>query len=393
MQQQPPTNFVSSSLRLRPMQLRTAKIEEKKPLKKRKNVFKTIAAGNPKPRIPECKRLKVVQLWQNGSRRKDIADVVGISPYSVDNIVSRYKDHNTVQFKPRKPRPCKISAQDMQAAEKYHKNHEEEMLTVRQWQEYMWTHRSKAVSRPTMRRMLENSNFWGYVPQRKPAMSAKTMAKRVAMGRRWMAMSDEELYDILFSDEHTLMEDVKTKPEKTYYKKGTPFYERKTLPKHAFGGTHLSIFAVISPEGIVAHAFYSGRMTGDCYADILQQHLIPYIHKKYRRRRPLLFQQDNATCHRTKEVQAVLQDNRIPILDWPPNSPDLNLIENLWAEVGKRLRDYPRSKVHEMRAATEEIIAALNAEEEHTGYFKSLYASLRERAQQVVNGHGRPINY
>jgi transposase len=40
--------------------------------------------------------------------------------------------------------------------------------------------------------------------------------------------------------------------------------------------------------------------------------------------------QDNAPCHTSRAFKAFLQRNSIKFLEWPPYSPDLNTIENIW---------------------------------------------------------------
>ena len=47
----------------------------------------------------------------------------------------------------------------------------------------------------------------------------------------------------------------------------------------------------------------------------------------------LIFMHDGAPCHRSKLVKQFFTKNHIKILDWPGNSPDFNLIENLWTKM------------------------------------------------------------
>jgi transposase len=64
--------------------------------------------------------------------------------------------------------------------------------------------------------------------------------------------------------------------------------------------------------------------TSTSYIQILEE-IVPSIYKP-----GMIFMQDNVPIHKSKRSMKWFQDGAVQLLEWPPYSPDLNPIENLW---------------------------------------------------------------
>ena len=80
----------------------------------------------------------------------------------------------------------------------------------------------------------------------------------------------------------------------------------------------------------------------------------PSISTFYGRSKNYYFQQDGASAHTAKSVQAYFEGKKIRVLPWCARSPDLNPIENIWAWMDRKTLDTKVTSVEHLK----EVLAA-----------------------------------
>jgi len=103
-----------------------------------------------------------------------------------------------------------------------------------------------------------------------------------------------------------------------------------------------------------------------------------------------IFQQDNAPCHKSLRVRTMLGNAAVNAMVWPPYSPDLSPIENLWAIV--------KEELHKDKYASKEwLITRINAIWNDDAAVKNACRTLTEgvqrRIEACIAANGGTIKY
>ena len=127
-------------------------------------------------------------------------------------------------------------------------------------------------------------------------------------------------------------------------------------------------------------------MNAEIYRSVLQDVMLPYARDKMSPTWKSMH--DNDPKHTARIVKSFLSKEKVELLEWPPQSPDVNPIENLRDTVDKRIN---RSASTSLQGLWEEIKTAWYATTQKE--CKRLVDSMERRCRAVLKNRGFPTKY
>jgi len=153
---------------------------------------------------------------------------------------------------------------------------------------------------------------------------------------------------IVFSDESDLLP-VKYGRQYVRLKEGQKFVDVIPLRETAKKEVTIKVWGTISFLGVGTLIRYEDTMDAITYKDILQDHLFqeyPMLENSAMELEGPIgelprfgFVQDKSTSHTANKVREWMDLNDVNVIGWPSNSPDINIVENVWAYVQDKLFD------------------------------------------------------
>ena len=91
----------------------------------------------------------------------------------------------------------------------------------------------------------------------------------------------------------------------------------------------------------------------------------------------------------TKRVISWIQEQGFDLLQWPPQSPDLNPIENLWSQMKRKTAAQQFDGIHELV----DFLKRLWSTEITAEMCQNLVSSMPRRVAAVIKNKGYPSKY
>lgn len=321
----------------------------------------------------EIERIKTLK--EEGYSNRQIALRLGRSPRVINNLLKDIENYG------RKPIPGRPRATTERERSRILRTASNSSMTARE----IGTEVGVNASLRTVQRILKRSP----VLQRrrlkkKPLLLPRHKEKRLEFARAHMAWKDE-WNQVIFSDEKRFCLDG---PDGYAYYFHDLRKEERFLTRHHRREGGIMIWGAISVRGPVELKFIEGTQTGVRYRDMLEE--VKPLVEEIMEGQPWIFQQDHAAVHTARVVREWFRANNVVELEWPSVSPDLNIIENLWGWLTRRVY-----RSGQQYGTITELKTAIRTawDEIPLDLLQKLYSSIENRIYQVILNRGGHTKY
>jgi hypothetical protein len=142
-----------------------------------------------------------------------------------------------------------------------------------------------------------------------------------------VGFSNESKFNVFGSDGHQY---CWRQPEEAL----DPHYTQKV---DKYRGGSIMVWGCITAKGVRQICHIDGWMMAVKYTEILAEGLLGTLANHGIPHNNFIFQQDNDPKHTARHTKAWLSAHSIQVLPWLANSPDLNIIENLWEHLDHKV--------------------------------------------------------
>lgn len=334
--------------------------------------------------LPSTLKIKINDAHKAGEGYKKIAKRFQVAVSSVRNVIKKWQLTGTVEVKLRSGRPRKLSERTARRIAR--KANQNPRLTAKDLQEDL-ADSGVVVHCSTVQRHLHKYDLHGRVIRRKPFLRPHHKIQRQKFAKEHLNKPDAFWKQVLWTDEVKIELFGRNEQRYVWRKKGAEFHEKNTSPTVKHGGGSIMLWACVAASGTGNISLVEGRMNSIKYQQILEANITPSV-KKLKMKRGWLLQQDNDPKHTSKSTMDYLKRRKLKVLPWPSQSPDLNIIENLWIDLKRAVHARRPKNLTELEAFCKEEWAKIPQTR-----IERLLAGYRKCLQAVILAKGGVTKY
>lgn len=332
-----------------------------------------ISLMNPKRRLTNKEKVEIM-LKHSTKSYGLISDEMNIPKSTIYFFIRRFKNTGDILNLKSTGAPKKISNRKLAAIETYCKR--TEVTNLRQIKEKL----NLNISNRTLSKYLKKINIRRYSLHNKPKIKGSNKFLRKEFSQSMINKSSSYLNRLAFTDECSISLNTFYK-RKIWRKKGTFRYNERSK---VFSLQYIKVYGIITYEGIGSLLITNKPFNSIEYCRLISEAIIDKgIGNKYK------FVHDNDTVHNSQYTTNFLRNKGIKFVNFPPEFPEGNIIENCWSQLKRKIFDKPFPKtINELKLKTQNCWNQISLE-----YIRSLYGSLRRRFQMVIDRNGDAIKY
>ena len=242
------------------------------------------------------------------------------------------------------------------------------------------------MSARTVDRHLQEAGLFGRVARQKRDYSEGEVKKRLSFAEGYAHWTAEDWSKVLFSDEKIFWGRGKNGQTWVRRPKGEALNPCYTLHKQAHP-VKVNVWACFSAAGQGFSYIFSDTLDANLAKTILSENLLESAEELFPAGAWWLLH-DNDKKFKSRLVQTWLHNNGVSVLDFPPYSPDLNPIENLWKTLARAVEDHRCDTVASLQDAVAEEWDKIDPQHMH-----NLVRSMPERCTAVIEAAGWHTKY
>jgi len=276
-------------------------------------------------------KAQIVILHEDHTMRQ-ISDRLSLPLSTVGYVIKKFEKTGSYENKDRKGRPKKLSARnEIYILRELKKNPHQSLRQL----SINIGNCVPQISIASLSNFVKSRNYTSRIAVEKPLLNLTHIKTRINYCKRMATWSKDQLDKIIYSDESSFCLYSNSHCKRVWRLPGTRYQSQNVLPKVKFGGGKIMVWGCITRDGVGPLISVKGHINQESYKKILEDHFLPWflsLPNGY------VFQEDNAPVHNGHMVTTWRQEQQIEKLDWPPQSPDLSPIENLWDLLDRLIR-------------------------------------------------------